>query len=599
MDSPSAKREREAVDNRDAAFRIVLGAAGSGFMGLREMVLQERTCKEFALSEGRGRAGLRTVAFKEETKGWRVSGEVARGLAVALDAAASADAGASGGFAIARAARAPERACIALAALANNVGELFAAGVPGAQMRMLRREVAANGHARAILCLESVTALLDHKTEFVNNWGPSYAANTVEMLKEASDQISGTNMEVSDALIEAGLLDAISAITATREPDLHDLRDLSCYALCEIKWQSERALPRVEASLLTDLLHFIANTSREASGYELTALTQIVGSHFKKFGANWPEDAPRVSCAAGALDVVVSSRGLSIVAGVVRRGEVLEVGPMVAHLALEPAVGTSSYAKSIAASEELFDALYSVINLDDDGAREYQAFLYTDGHKFLRSHSGYANTTWTTVPDPRIAALEAVTRVVDRGGFPDGSRLRPLVPILTNLLVQTCSPDAQPGPDLFEAREFALALILNLCCTYGLSRAIADAGGADAILAVIKRNRLPGSPAVPELIWKVQHSAWHAILALITTGQLAHLRAAIRSSTIVLPGAPDLSEANGLVENASAEQIARSGTNLQNILRVWSGLPDDARVEDWMSLGTGQPIDADALANLI
>ena len=88
MDMESAKRLREAADNRDAAFRIVLGAAGSDFLGLRDRLTQEPTCKEFALVDDQRRS-LRTDSFRKETKGWRASPATAALLVKSLDAPAN------------------------------------------------------------------------------------------------------------------------------------------------------------------------------------------------------------------------------------------------------------------------------------------------------------------------------------------------------------------------------------------------------------------------------------------------------------------------------------------------------------------------------
>ena len=527
MDMESAKREREAADNRDAAFRIVLGAAGSDFLGLRDRLTQEPTCKEFALVDDQRRS-LRTDSFRKETKGWRASPATAALLVKSLDAPANVTAGANASLSAIRAARAWRRACVAIAALADNVGVLFAAGVADALMLSLSQAMADGDNARAILCFDTVTALLEHdETNFAkqSEWGESYEENTAKMHDAA---LISTNLEVSDAFMDAGLIDAIGEVAATREPGDGELREAGFLVLSRIVWLSEHALPRVTAPLVTNLLELIATIDAGGDCEQLDALTHIIEMHFKKFTMGWPEDAPQLSCAAGALDPLVSPHGLELLTGVIRKGYVLELGTMFGYLAQErdfEQVSGYPYARSIATSQKLLDALFEIVALDDKAAQDYldlthgEVTVYnSDGsfkskisHSMIRSHSGYAGTTWTKWEDPRVAALEAISRVVRYGGFPDGSRLRPLVPLLTRSLARTVGPDAEFGPDIFDAREAALLLIERLSGSkYGLSREIADAGGPAAILDVVERNRLPGSTAVPELIWKVQCSAWCA-----------------------------------------------------------------------------------------
>ena len=591
---PSAKREREAANNRDTALRIVFGPAGQRFMSLRERLMQEPTCKDFALVDESQGYTPRDVKFVEQTKGWRATPATAARLAAALAAPANLDAGANDCFAAVRAARAWKGVLIAVAALAGSVGVLFAAGIPDALMRCLSRATADGDNERAILCFEVIAALLsydenDHTTEYTDRlvsnlkqvgsgddqmariadakarathlpirseWSESHTSN-LAVIDDQRARLISTNREVSDALMDAGLIDAIGAVAATREPSDGKLRAASFLALEHVVWLSEHALPRVTAPLVTNLLELIAVSAPSKTCEEIDALATIVSSNFKKFELTWPEGSPKFSCAAGALDPLVSPRGLSLLTGVIREGFVLEVGGMFDHLALETDLedansATWPYARSIAASQTLLEALYEIIALDDAGAQSYTALTKSattnsDGstsmHFAIRSHSGYAGTTWTTFADPRVAALEVVKRVVEYGGFPDGARLRPVIPLLMSLLMRTLGPDtellAQFGPDKFECREHAFLLIQRLSGSkYGLSREIVEAGGPAAILDVIERNRQPGSTAVPELIAKVQKSAWYALMSLAAAGQLEPVRLAIAASNIVQPDAP-------------------------------------------------------------
>ena len=610
MDMDSAKRLREAADNRDAAFRIVLGAAGSDFLGLRDRLTQEPTCKEFALVDDQRRS-LRTESFRKETKGWRASPATAALLVKSLDAPANVTAGANASLSAIRAARAWRRACVAIAALADNVGVLFAAGVADALMLSLSQAMADGDNARAILCFDTVTALLEHdETNFAkeSEWGESYVENTVK-IRDAAKALISTNLEVSDAFMDAGLIDAIGLVAATRESGDGELREAGFLVLSKIVWLSEKALPRVTAPLVTNLLEHISSVDRHDCE-QLDALTHIIEMHFKKFTMNWPEDAPQLSCATGALDPIVSPHGLEMLTGVVRKGYVLELGTMFGYLAQEhdfEQVSGYPYARSIATSETLLEALYEIVALDDKGAQDYldlthgEVTVYnSDGtwkskttRSMERSHSGFSGTTWTKFEDPRVAALEAISRVVQFGGFPDGSRLRPLVPLLTRSLARTVGPDAEFGPDIFNGREAAFLLIERLSGSkYGLSREIADAGGPAAILDVIERNRLPNSTEVPELTWKVQQSAFHAILALLAAGQLGPVRLAVAASNVVAPNAPDLSEANGL-KNASSNDvpdIAQAGTVLQMLLRKLADITPESWAEVWAALPPVQDV---------
>mmetsp|Transcript_30881 Transcript_30881/g.102172 ORF Transcript_30881/g.102172 Transcript_30881/m.102172 type:complete len:616 (-) Transcript_30881:1050-2897(-) len=609
MELASAKRQREAADNRDAAFRIVLGAAGSDFLGLRDRLTQEPTCKEFALVDDQRRS-LRTDSFRTETKGWRASPATAALLVKSLDAPANVTAGANASLSAIRAARAWRRACVAIAALADNVGLLFAAGVADALMLSLSQAMADGDSARAILCFDTVTALLEHdETNFAkqSEWGESYEENTAKM-RDAAKALISTNLEVSDAFMDAGLIDAIGAVAATREPGDGELREAGFLVLSRIVWLSEHALPRVTAPLVTNLLELIATIDAGGECEHLDALTHIIEMHFKKFTMGWPEDAPQLSCAAGALDPLVSPHGLELLTVVIRKGYVLELGTMFGYLAQERDFEQLSgypYARSIATSETLLEALYEIVALDDKGAQDYldlthgEVTVYnSDGsfkskhtHSMIRSHSGYAGTTWTKWEDPRVAALEAISRLVRYGGFPDGSRLRPLVPLLTRSLARTVGPDAEFGPDIFDCREAALLLIERLSGSkYGLSREIADAGGPAAILDVIERNRLPGSTAVPELVMKVQGSAWYALLAIAAAGQLGPVRLAVAASGIVQPGAPDLSEAQGLIDGASSQNVATSGTNLQKCLRWLADVTPESWADRWLPLEVVQEV---------
>ena len=81
-----------------------------------------------------------------------------------------------------------------------------------------------------------------------------------------------------------------------------------------------------------------------------------------------------------------------------------------------------------------------------------------------------------------------------------------------------------------------------------------------------------------------------AVLAIAAAGQLGPVRLAAAASGIVQPGAPDLSEAQGLIDGASSEKVATSGTNLQKCLRWLADVTPESWADQWLPLEVVQDV---------
>lgn len=515
---PSPQRLREAARTRDAALRVLFeatGPKGDGFLGLRDQLKAEATSHDFALSQRR--YGI-SNAFKAETEGFKTTPETLRRLVAALRGGGGGDAGASG-FAAERATCAPERACIAIAALRGCPVDLIAEGAFDALVPMICgavADLAPRVRRRAEIGFEACGALLD--------------------------AVSGTygKHAVSDALLEAGLLVAVEAVAETRGPEYSFLRWTSFGALSQVGLESQNGLPRLRPAVVANLLE-LALVAQPGPNDEsgLSALDHIAYAVY-----NAAAEGLNICCAPGVLDTLVSPRGLSCMTHLVLTGHMNFCGSILGKLCgaqrLREA-DTPSYALSIGACDELLDALFDVIALDAAGARVYlNRDRDVDTTTVIRNHEGYDQPGgFEGTPDPRVNALEVLGEVLKAKGFGDGAgeRLRPLVPLLTSLLVETCSPTAQYGPDTYETRHFACRILGRFCRDFNLSRAVVDAHGLDALTGVLDRRVLPGSTATPRLIGATESAAMVGIISVIAAGHITAARDAISASAAIQPNA--------------------------------------------------------------
>jgi hypothetical protein len=220
------------------------------------------------------------------------------------------------------------------------------------------------------------------------------------------------------------------------------------------------------------------------------------------------------------------------------------------------------------ACDELLDALSDILALDRASASEYAVGLTGATITCTRNHEGYDQPGgFEGTPDPRVNALEVLGEVLEAKGFGDGARerLRPLVPLLTNLLVETCSPTAQYGPDIYETRNYACRILGRFCRDYNLSRAVVDAHGLDALTGVLDRRCLPGSTATPRLIGATEGAAMVGIVSVIAAGHVTAARDAISASAAIQPNATPFQDLNA-----------------QEALRAFAHLTPSLWREEWL-----------------
>ena len=524
---PQRLREAESIRIRDAALRVVLtctDAFGNGLLGVKDLVTAEATSHEFALSDGR--FGMRSYVFQPQVAALdlRTSAEICERLVAALGG--SDDAGASA-FAAARASRAPERACVAIAALRGCTENLISAGAIEALVTMVSRAVADRARARASLGLVAIATML-----FVH--GP-HGSNSKDLEPSA---------RVSDAFMDAGLIEVAGVVTATRGPEDFYLRESCFFALVNVQWNSPKSLPRVSHDLIENLVGLLGESLHGEMFY---LLCEIARAHVN---GEKGDDAPRVSCADGVIGAFVSPQSLSIIAGFINDGFGNDSCRILNTLLSKEFMGP--YARAIGACDEVMEALFAVIALDRAGEREYTApSIDPDVPETTFSGNYDQPGGFEGTPDARCSALETMRRMSDhKQVFGDGARerLRPLVPLLTKLLIETQS--AAYGPDTFGLRSYSCILIGTLCgSTYGLSRELVDANALDALIGVLERARLPESTATPMCIGVIQQDACSAICALMATGQLEAARRAIAASTVVQPDAEAFEGESGLFQH--------------------------------------------------
>ena len=547
----ATQRRRETADVRNAALRVLLthtDAAGNGFLGIRDQLKCESISQEFALCDRH--YGLRTKGFLSETYEFKLaSPAIWARLAAALnrggDASTNAALGgggdaSAGGFVAARAARAPERAMVAIAALRNSTDDIIEYGVIEALVPTLRRAVEDRARARASLAFDACAMLMG-----VHEEHPRFAA-------------------ISDALMDVGFLDVVGAVATTLGPEDAYLCESCFFALARVDWIRPSGLPRLSSEFITNLLEVLGETAHV--NYEVSyALIQIADAHIQAKKVDWPEDAPRVSCAPGVLDPLVSPRGLSIMANLISRRHMGECAGILYNLLYH--ADMVDYARTVGACDELLDALFTVLGLD--AACDHDYMLSHPRRTVTKNHYGYTQP-YETVLDPRVDALEALEVLALHRAFgaASGERLRPLGPLLINILLEYSGSGAQPGPQNYNARSISCNLITYLCgkdC--GLSRALVDANVLDALMAVLARTRLPESTATDELVGQLEEYAVAAILALIATGQMIPARAAIRDSPVFQPGATDFANPErqralwdfAHMTNAGWDAISQSG----------------------------------------
>ena len=562
----TAKRTPSSASTRDAALRVVLEVVdekGRGFVPTLERLGQQATCKAFALCD----VGIATNAVRDGTFAHRSAGPktvdaaIAQRLAAALDSAAVKPEGGAGTqtFAVAWATRAAERAAVACSVLRNATAPLMAADVHVALVRALRRSVEASD-PRAPLYAQAIAALLcevELAPEGLSSSENGMIEGTVDRAAvrafvAAHDKRKN---DLSDQLVEAGLMEVVDRAAATRGDATSRLRESMFWLLERLNFLSPTVMARVPPSLVDRLLALMDETRPDPNKeHAMFALDNIIQSHYKRFDEHFSDDAPQYALPPGTLDVLVSPRGLAIFAGLIRRGSCEMVSSMLSVLALEPGAGDTPYpgpyCRAIAGSA-VVDAILEVVALDAAGARAFLE-LIPNRLKATRIHSGFTEP-YHGHSEPQPLAAETLLRLIDWGGFANGDRLRPVIAPLVRLLRTTCQDDARPGPDTYDARSFSCGVLVRLAgAKYRLHEVILAEGGVSAVIEVLQHLKLPGSNAVPKLLLKSSMDCMNVLYAVSAAGGLASVQAAIRSA---FPSPQDLERLLGPLEENIVAQL--------------------------------------------
>lgn len=529
-------------------------------MDVCERLRQQTTCKDFALSQP-GTADA-TAHHKLSAQPFTVDAKLARSLARALlrgGSAATTDGDSLRGgsaattdgdgksFSAIWAARAAERACVAIGVLQGATAPLVEASVPAALVFALRCAVEASDAARASLFATAILTLL-HAIDF-------------------SDKAS--RLEISNQLVQAGFIQVASTVAATRGDAMSRLRNTLFCAFSKLNllsWPSMYCLP---ASLVTNLLELAAASMPDPNAEEaLFALHTIVRTNGKSDELR--HEGPLYKFPLQTLGGLVTPRGLSNLADIIRCGAISNASEFLTDLVRcdYKDVGVPSSFCSAIAESPVIDAILDIIGYDDAATRAYLELKPNQG-KYVRTHTGFTGE-FCTKPDPRPLALELLSTVMDFHGFGDGERLRPAIAPIVRVLRLTCQEGAQPCPDTFETRLHALHILARLCGTkYRLSRDVLRQGGLDAAIRVLERLKLPGSTATPRLL---RTGIWDATLPLFALAAAGHLA----SSQAALVASPEILRVSDVI---TGEAGANNATRLKFLLTMLSTCSD----EDWAS----------------